>query len=350
MTEVGADLTVHRVEGNVVWASRGYRLLCSKDAGENWQDEGSVVPGGWRAYSASSPFLRRMTRSGIWSLVLGRDGKRLCLGPKGIFRAEGESTVYRKVLRISSGSRPLNLCLTPDGEIYWGEYFLNLRRARSVRIFRSRDDGRSWEIAHVFPAGSICHVHRVVYDPYDASILVCTGDRDREVGIWKGPNGLTRLNLWLGGSQRYRTTCPIPRDSCILYGTDCPSGENFIMALDRNSLKVEQLQPVPGPVLYGCEVGDKVVFSTMVERQHHEATLWLGDESGFRLLAQFDTRKWHRLWRELVGYPTVILPEGKGGWPLLFATPIGTRSHAGCLLRMDLSRNPNAPTDGEPER
>ncbi len=108
------------------------------------------------------------------------------------------------------------------------------------------------------------------------------------------------------------------------------------MALDRATGRVEGLQAVPGPVLCGCEVGEMVVFSTMVERQDHELTLWLGNEAGFRLLAHLKARKWNRLWRELAGYPKVVLPEGRAAWPVLFATPVGTKYWAERLLRIDL--------------
>ena len=224
------------------------------------------------------------------------------------------------------------------GIFIWGEYFLNLQRTEPIHIFCSEDGGRRWQVIYTFPRGSICHIHRIVYDPYDESFLVCTGDRDKEVGILKSRDGFRKLTPVVQGSQLYRTTSLLLLRSCILYGTDNPSGENFVMALDRKSGEVEKIQLLPGPTLYGCHVGKYAVFATMVEKQKHEVTLWWGDENGFSLLAYLKARKWNRPLRELVGYPTVILPEGKGDWPNLFFTPVGTEKYANSLLRMDLAK------------
>ena len=60
-----------------------------------------------------------------------------------IMRAEAGSSTYQCVLRVDKGSRPLNLCHGKNGEIYWGEYFLNLRRSEPVRIFGSTNKGKT---------------------------------------------------------------------------------------------------------------------------------------------------------------------------------------------------------------
>jgi hypothetical protein len=130
----------------------------------------------------------------------------------------------------------------------------------------------------------------------------------------------------------------LPLRSCILYGTDNPSGENFVVALDRKSGQVEKIQSLPGPALYGCHVGKYAVFATIVEKQKHEVTLWWGDENEFSLLVHLKARKLNRPLGELVGYPTVVLHEGSSDWPNLFFTPVGTERYANSLLRTDLTK------------
>ena len=75
---------------------------------------------------------------------------------------------------------------------------------------------------------------------------------------------------------------------------------------------MERLQEIPGPVLYGGCAGDQVVFTTMLEKRHHEITVWAGQGKVFRQVAYFAAAKSNWLWRELAGYSTVILPEGAG--------------------------------------
>jgi hypothetical protein len=336
--EISKGTTIHRVEGEAIYVSRGYEVLRSRDSGLSWEVDGSVHPPWWRKSLDPIPLFRKMSRGGVAYVLPQKDGTRLCVLPKMIARAEAGSSEYRCVYRISKGSRPLNLCQDESGGIYWGEYFLNLRRTEPVRIFGSKDGGKIWDVVWTFSRGTICHVHQIVHDPYDHSILVCTGDRDHEVAILKTTDGFHTLTPLVQGDQRYRTTSLIPLPEYILYGTDNPGGENYIMALDRRSGSVEELQRVPGPVLYGSRVGVHTVFATMVEKQHHEASLWCGNGNGFSMVALFKAKKWNRPLRELMGYPTAILAEGNSDWPYLYFTPVGTESNDGSLMRMDLNQ------------
>jgi hypothetical protein len=336
--EMQKGMDIQRVEGEVIYASRGYRVLRSPNAGETWLDDGWVPVPWWRRVIDSYPLTRRMSRGGVVGVWPQTDGSRLCIVPKMIMRAEAGSSTYQCVLRFDKGSRPLNLCQGKDGQIYWGEYFLNLRRSEPVRIFGSQDKGRNWEVVYTFPKGTICHVHRIVYDPFEDAVLVCTGDRDREVAILRTTDGFQTLEPIVQGDQRYRTTSLIPMTDSILYGTDNPDGDNYVMAIKRHNGSVERVQELPGPVLYGCQVGDVAVFGTMVEKKDHEVTLWAGNERSFGLVAHFNTRKATQLWREAAGYSTVILPEGTGRWPHLFLTPVGTQKYANSLLRINLEK------------
>jgi hypothetical protein len=336
--EIQRGITVHRVEGKVIFSSQGYRILRSLDAGETWEEDGWLSVPSWRSMVDSVPLLRRMSRGGVVGVWPQADGSRLCVVPKMIMRAEAGSSTYRCVLRFDKGSRPLNLCQGKEDKIYWGEYFLNLRRSEPVRIFGSKDKGRNWEVVYTFPKGTICHVHRIIYDAFGDAILVCTGDRDHEVAILKTTDGFQTLEPIVQGDQHYRTTSLIPMTESILYGTDNPDGDNCVMAIKRHNGSLERVQKLPGPVLYGCQVGDVAVFATMVEKKDHEVTLWAGNEKSFGLVAHFNTRKTTQLWREAAGYSTVILPEGTGCWPHLFMTPIGTQKYANSLLRINLEK------------
>ena len=336
--ECGKSLTVLRVEGPEVWASRGYGMFVSRDGGCTWEEEGRAEVPRWRRTLEAHPLVRQILRGGISCVIPLGDGARLCVAAGRILRAEPGSSVYNTTFRFPKGSRPLNICVDPNGGLYWGEYFLNLRRSEPVHIYGSEDGGRTWVVLHAFPRGAVCHVHRIVHDPYEESILVCMGDRDSEVAVLSTRDGFRTFRTLAQGNQLYRTACMIPRPSCIVYGTDWPSGENCVVALDRHTGRADKVQQVSGPVMYGCEVGDQIAFSTMVEKQHHEATLWIGDEKGFARAAHFQTRKVNRVWRELTGYPRLVLPEGRGDGAALFFTPLGVKEHSGSLLKMDLSR------------
>ena len=338
LDEIKKGMTVHKVDGDNIHTSQGYKMLCSSNGGKSWSEDGCIAVPWWRRATEWVSMLSRISRGGVSYVLPQKDGSRLCIVPKMILRAEAGSSDYRCVFRFSNGSRPLNLCQGSDGKIYWGEYFLNLRRSEPVRIFGSKDEGRTWEVVYTFAKGSICHVHRIVHDPYDNAFLVCTGDRDQEVAILRTDDGFRTLGPIVHGDQKYRTTSLIARPDRILYGTDSPNGENYVMVLDRRSGSADKVQRLPGPVLYGCQVGNQVIFATMVEKQHHEVSLWVGNENGFSKVTHLKARKWNRAVRELIGYPTAILPEGTSNWPNLYFTPVGTELHDGSLVCVDLSR------------
>lgn len=58
-----------------------------------------------------------------------------------IVRKEIKSKKIIPVFRIKRGTRPLNICYTPDDHLYFGEYFNNSDR-KEVYIYRS-------EMAHI---------------------------------------------------------------------------------------------------------------------------------------------------------------------------------------------------------
>ncbi len=331
---VGKGLTVLRMAGGKIYAGRGYNIYVSEDNGKTWDLDGRAVAGLIRRAAGKIDFLRRITRGGVATVLPLSDGARLCVISGALLRAETGSKVYRPVFRFAKGSRPLNLCLAPDGSIYWGEYFLNLRRSEPVNIYSSEDGGKTWKVAYTFTRGSICHVHRVIYDRDEDAFLICTGDRDHEVAILKTTDRFKTLIPLVRGEQRFRTTSLVPFERCILYGTDNPGGDNFIMSLERGTAKVRKVQKVPGPVLYGCRVGDKAVFSTMVEKKEHEVTVWAGNPDSFSLVAEFGTNKGCQVSRELVGYSAAILPEGQSDDSFVFCTPVGTLRFNNEILRI----------------
>jgi len=72
----------------------------------------------------------------------------------------------------------LHLCATPDGHVFWGEYFDNPDR-KEVHIYGSDDNGATWQAAYTFPAGAVRHVHNIVYDQWADCLWVLTGDNAR---------------------------------------------------------------------------------------------------------------------------------------------------------------------------
>ncbi len=329
-------MKILRADGHILFAAKGYKIFKSSDSGISWHEDGTAKVRPWKVGLARHNILSGIFREGIFSFLHLNDGVRLCIASKTIFRAEACSKIYLPAFTFPKGSRPLNFCRDKNNNIFWGEYFLNLKRSDPVRVFFSDDTGKTWKIIYEFAKGRICHIHRIIYDPYEDKLIILTGDRDNEVFILKADKKFKRIDIILSKSQKYRTTSLIPLKNALIYGTDNPKGQNCIMAIDRTNKKVHKITEIPGPVLYGCKAGRKVVFSTMIEKDHHKATIWAGDENGFRMICKYPVRKWCLLWREIAGYPTLILPEGEFEESNILFSPVGTKKDNHKLIRINI--------------
>lgn len=206
----------------------------------------------------------RFLRAEINRLYTLKDGAMLVIARKGIFRCESGQKVFRKCFAITRGSRPLNLCVTPDGAIFFGEYFANMGKS-AVHIYGSYDSGRSWQIVYTFGEGNINHIHGLFYDKYAERIWVATGDRENECIIGYTEDNFDTFCEVFRGGQEYRTCNLFFYPTHILFATDSQYVTNSIKRFDRNTLEISTLQQLQGSVIKGTQCGDAALISTTIE-------------------------------------------------------------------------------------
>ena len=172
--------------------------------------------------------------------------------------------VYRQGM-----NNPLNLCTIKgidgfDDCITYGEYWGNVFRDE-VSVY-ARKNG-TWEKIFTFPKGKVQHIHGIIADPYRNCVLILTGDKDDESGIWIAKNNFQEVKPLLIGSQRYRACVAFPIEEGIIYATDSPLEKNVIAIAKKNTdgWKEKVLYDIPGPCIYGTKVEEKYVFATSVE-------------------------------------------------------------------------------------
>ncbi|WP_123631389.1 hypothetical protein [Salinisphaera orenii] len=220
------------------------------------------------------------------------------------------------------GSRPLALCQAND-RIYYGEYRSNDERS-PVHIWARRIGGKGWE--PVWRFDNVRHVHGVFWDSFADAVWVTTGDTDDESAIWKTTDGFRSLEKVAGGSQAFRAVQLLFTSTAIYYGSDAPDEQNYIYRIHRKDTRVERLRPVAGPVFYGCQVGDVLAFSTVVEpsrvNRSQDAELWVS-----RLGADWTRLVTHTkdgLSQKYFQYGQILFPAGPGDGRNLWYTPIAT--------------------------
>lgn len=236
--------------------SRGYSL---RDSTGHYKVED-------RKYSFISRFklTRRLLRAEITDCIVLGNNDRVVIAKKGLFAQRNGNDYFEKCFSIPRGSKPLNICIAPSGNLYFGEYFQNMEK-QSVNIYESEDNGQSWHVVFTFPEGNINHIHGLFYDKYTNRIWVATGDRENECIIGYTEDEFKTFVEVFRGGQEYRTCQLFFYKDFIVFGTDTQYEQNVIKKFDRQTLEITELQKVQGSVIKGGQVGDVAFISTTVE-------------------------------------------------------------------------------------
>lgn len=207
---------------------------------------------------------KRLLRAEITGLYLLKNGDRLAVAKKGLFHCKNDGKTYVKSFSIPRGSKPLNMCFAPSGNIYFGEYFQNMDK-QAVNIYCSKDNAQTWYVAYTFKLGNINHIHGLFYDKFTNRIWVATGDREDECIIGYTEDEFKSFVEVFRGGQEYRTCQLFFYQDFIVFGTDTQYEQNVIKKFDRKTLEITELQKVQGSVIKGGQVGDVAFISTTVE-------------------------------------------------------------------------------------
>lgn len=250
-------------EGKALNCDKGGLLLCK---GYSVQDKRGNFQVKDRKYSFLSHFklTRRFLRAEITGFKKLDNGTRLVVAKKGLFIQNKNSDCFEKVFTMPRGSKPLNICMTPSGNLYFGEYFQNMEK-QAVNIYCSEDYAQTWHVVFTFPEGHINHIHGLFFDKYTNRIWVATGDRDYECIIGYTEDEFKTFVEVFRGGQEYRTCQLFFYKDFIVFGTDTQYQQNVIKKFDRKTLEITELQEVQGSVIKGGQVGDVAFFSTTVE-------------------------------------------------------------------------------------
>lgn len=311
--------------GDVLFASQGYSLLQAQvTAGTvEWEIVGSFRPEFWRALSTSNRLSFRLFREGFHALAILPTGHIIAAVPGVIITLAPGETEFRVSHRIERGTRPLHIASTPNGRLFWGEYFDN-RDRDEVHIYGSHDGGLTWDVAYTFIKGTVRHVHNIVYDQWEDCLWILMGDYGTECQILRASLDLRAMDVVLSGTQQARAAALIPMRDAIYFSSDTPLESNHIYRLTRNGA-VSKVANIAGPSIYGCRVGNSLLFSTMVEPRQR------GMSKDVTIYRSNDGLQWNELlrWKKdfwpmrLFQYGNAFLPDGNNESGLLAVSTLG---------------------------
>lgn len=242
---------------------RGYNLY-KYDLYQGYFSLLAKVPDFKYAFLSRFEITKRFFRAEINNLYTLPNGDMLLIAKKGIFKCSQGEASFRKVFSILRGSKTLNLCITPNGNIFFGEYFANMQKT-SVHIYASEDLGESWNVVYTFPEGNINHVHGIFWDEFEHKIWVATGDRENECTIGYTKDEFKTFVEVFRGGQEYRTTNLFFYKDHLIYATDSQYMKNSIKRINRSDHTISELQEIQGTAIKGGQYGSFSFISTTVE-------------------------------------------------------------------------------------
>lgn len=239
---------------------------------------------------------RQLLRVGIHHLLPLRNGGFLITLKRKTLILDNEGNIV-STFSGYSGNKPghRGVCITPEGTIFFGEYTVNINNTNETKLYRSIDNGLSFQNILTFEKDEARHIHFVQWDSYEECIWMGTGDKDHECRLMRSTDNGDTWEMVGQGSQLWRAIGVSFTEDAIYWGTDAGSvsDPNYIIKMDRKTRHIEKVQEVQGPCHGNAVLADGSVFvSTGIEGGENEkdryAHVWKSEESGsFKEIIQY---------------------------------------------------------------
>jgi hypothetical protein len=226
----------------------------------------------------------RLIRHEIRALTRLSDGTFVAANRLGVYHGRSGDAIFQP--SVAEEGRlplmpPMRISRGPDDLVLFGEY--GSGGGRAVRLFASRDRGRSFEVVHTLEEGSVLHVHNLVYDPGLEHYWVLAGDHDHEPGIGILSADLRHFEWFRKGKQHYRAVEVFDLGDRLVYATDTEMEPNGLISLDKETGRHERLRDFPGSCIYATRFGEFYAIATSVEpspvNHTRDATLWVSRDA-----------------------------------------------------------------------
>ncbi len=265
------DLIVQDYDQNgTLWASRGMIIYELKENHDKFIKVAHVPTGLSIFWLRNFTILRRFTvRPECIEMVIADKGDICALSAGKMWYMPSGGKKFKKALILDhygfegQGMRNDGIVYIGDSVMYFGEYFTNPERT-GVNLYKSNNNGKSWDTAYHFPAGQIRHIHAVQKDPYSEKLWVCTGDADDESMVAYSVDSFKTLTVIGQGSQIWRVCQLVFTENTVYWGTD--TGHSKLAGIykwNRESTELNKLQKINDAVFYCTRLaGGTIVMST----------------------------------------------------------------------------------------
>lgn len=269
---------------------------------------------------------RQMLREGYHHMLILKDQSILVTARKKTYIFNQDGTI-RNTFTGYLGNKPASqgVCVTPDGTIFFGEYTVNVQHNNDTHLYRSTDNGMSFQCILTFPK-TIRHIHFIKYDPYENCIWLGTGDADDEAKLMRSDDNGDTWKTIGEGSQQWRAIGVCFNEESLVWGTDAGSvpDQNHINQMDRKTRGMTSICEVEGPCHGSASFADGRVFiSTGVEGGENEKDRFarLKEIKGESVIDHFQLKK--SLFPYIMQYGVMRFPAGTENTGCVVFTAMG---------------------------
>lgn len=297
-------------ERSGLYVSQNYRIFKSEDHGFTWDLNCQVPQTNSKSIVTRCRLMERLLRNNIQALHVMNDGTRLAIAHDGIYRAAPKEILMKKTWSVTRGSRPINFCID-DSRVLFGEYDGRSELSgKSVYIYVSEDRGQTFEVAYKLPESDVNHLHNIIYDPYCDHYWVFSGDLDYRPGIAILSKDLKTLEWVDRGNQMVRVVSAVNYKDYLVYGTDTPLEQNYIVSFDKKNHSLSRLRSIEGSSLFSAKFGKYDIITTCIEpsevnKSKHSCIYMSYDGGDWHLVDQYRKDFWNPLFFQ---FGTIVLP------------------------------------------
>lgn len=319
-----------------LFASQGLKLYKSDDDAASFELVAGFSASFFDKTIAKNNFTSRVLRAGYHSILPLADGAIVAVLRKTIAYKAANSQEFKPVLKIKRGTRPLNLCQSNSGKLFFGEYFQNNDRDE-VYVYGS-DNAQDWDIVYSFKKAEIRHVHGIFYDPYRQGMWLLSGDLDQESALWFTDDDFKTLEPVARGTQQARAVAIIPLEDGLIVPMDTPQEVNYIQHFNLDT-GFRNLAELPGSAFHIINANGLYLVSTVAEKSK------VNKASGASVFASVDLENWQqindfqeemkvpKIVQRIIRYPDIILTPGDYRGEFGYARAQAVRNIDGKMLQ-----------------
>jgi hypothetical protein len=311
----GRMTILHHYESDgSLWGTSGRKILRRNPLGE-WKKISRFPFAKPRDYFGFSRISTRAMRADKCNIYVNREGSILGIRAGQVFAIDNGNSP-QKLFEIQ-GDAVLHggICEDENGDIYFGEYFMNPDR-NPVRIWRVSADLAHWEVAYTFSENTIRHVHGIYVDPFESETLwITTGDDEGECYLFKTQDRFKHVTRYGDGSQNYRAVRLFFTKDYITWATDSHVEQNYACRIARDSDILEIGQALDGSAWYGTMTRDGLYITcTTVEpgpaiQSNRSRILVSRDGFSWQEIHSFKKDFWRPM--KVFKYGVISLPSGE---------------------------------------